>query len=176
MYILGYFIEKEILLLTFGVVIFLFFIFSFSGWIIALNLRKKYKMILKDGAGKDITEAIVNYYQKCSSLMNEFKNYEEKINFMETNIKACAQKIGCIRYNAFGGNNANQSFAVAVLDENNNGFVLNGVNSRQQTVTYLKPIVSGRSQYELSTEEIEAVNEAQNNYDKIVNNAKLNDR
>lgn len=169
MNILGYYIETEIIILVIAAIILLFFIFSLSGWIIALNLRKKYKMILRDGAGKDITESIVNYYQKCSSLMDEFKNYENRINYMQKNLKACAQKIGCVRYNAFGGNNANQSYTVAVLDENNNGFVLNGVNSRQQTVTYLKPIVEGKSLYELSQEEIEAVNEAQNNYDKIVN-------
>lgn len=169
MQFLGYFIPRGYLILGFGVILLLFFIFSLSGWIIALNLRKKYKMILRDGAGKDITESIVNYYQKCSSLMDEFKTYEEKIDFLENNMKSCAQKIGSIRYNAFGGNNANQSFAVAVLDEYNNGFVLNGVNSRQQTVTYLKPIVGGRSQYELSSEEIEAVNTAQSNYEKNLN-------
>lgn len=169
MEILGYYISKEILYLAFFAVIFLFFIFSFSGWVIALNLKKRYKKILKDGAGKDITDAISNYYQKCSGLMDEFKNYEEKIDFLEKNMKSCAQKIGAIRYNAFGGNNANQSYVVAVLDEYNNGFVLNGVNSRQQTVTYLKPIISGRSQFELSTEEIEAVNEAQRNYEKNLN-------
>lgn len=169
MNILGYFIEKEIIVLALAIVILLFFIFSLSGWIIALNLKKKYKRILRDGAGKDITDAIVNYYQKCSSLMDEFKTYEEKIDYMQKNMKACAQKIGCVRYNAFGGNNANQSYTVAVLDEFNNGFVLNGVNSRQQTVTYLKPLISGRSVYELSSEEIEAVNEAQKNYEKILN-------
>ena len=168
MNILGYFIEKEIIFIAFFAIIFLFFIFSLSGWIVAVNLNKKYRRIMYDGAGRDISEQITNYYQKCSSMMDEFKFYSDKINYIQTNLKACAQKVGCVRYNAFGGNNANQSYAVAVLDEFNNGFVLNGVNSRQQTVTYLKPIEGGRSQYELSEEEIEAINVAQSNYKKIM--------
>ena len=46
MNILGYFIEKEIIFLAFFAVIFLFFIFALSGWIVALNLSKKYKRII----------------------------------------------------------------------------------------------------------------------------------
>lgn len=167
---LGYYISKEILFLSFLGILFLFFLFSLSGWIIALNLKKKYKRILRDGAGKDITDAITNYYQKCTNMMDEFRLYSDRIDLIQKKLKISAQKIGCVRYNAFGGNNANQSFVVAILDEHNNGFVLNGVNSRQQTVTYLKPITDGKSQYELSGEEIEAIEEAQNNYRKIVNN------
>ena len=174
MTIFGVEFNISILMLVFIVLLIFMFIFSLTALVTAVKLKKKYKMILRDGAGKDITDSIVNYYQKCSALMDEFKQYEERIDFIQNNIRSCAQKIGSIRYNAFGGNNSNQSFVVAVLDKENNGFVLNGVNSRQQTATYLKPITAGRAQFELSAEEIEAINIAQSNYSKIVDENKIN--
>lgn len=134
--------------------------------ILAGMMRSRYKKILIDGAGKDITDAIINYYQKCSNMMDGMKEAEARIEELEKNIKLCGQKIGCYRYNAFDGNKANLSFVVAVLDANNSGFVLNGVFSRTQTTTYLKPIELGKCKYELTEEENEAIRIALLNYEK----------
>lgn len=138
--------------------------------IIALALagamRSRYKKIMVDGAGKDITDAIINYYKKCTDMMNEFKTADIRIEELEKNIRLCGQKIGCYRYDAFDDNKGKLSFAVAVLDAENTGFVLNGVFARQQSSTYLKPITRGSSQRELTEEENEAIRLAMLNYEK----------
>ena len=71
-----------------------------------------------------------------------------------------------VKYDAFHENKSKLSFAVALLDERDTGFVLNGMYVHGQTVTYLKPVVEGLSDYELTEEEIEAINSARMEYEE----------
>ncbi|MBE7048474.1 MAG: DUF4446 family protein [Ruminococcaceae bacterium] len=169
MNILGYTIPQELLLFYSCIFCAAGFLFACIALIVSSSTKRRMKRILKDGAGRDITEAIINYYKKCTDIMNDYKKAEDRLARLEVESKCCVKKVGAIRYNAFGGNNSNQSFAAAVLDEENTGFVLNGVYSRQQTATYLKPIQKGRSLFELSEEEQEAIRTAELNYERILN-------
>ena len=67
-----------------------------------------------------------------------------------------------VRYNAFQDTGSNLSFAVALLDSNNTGIVLNGIYSRDGSNIYSKPIQEGKSNFVLSDEEKEAINQAIN--------------
>lgn len=71
-------------------------------------------------------------------------------------------KIGIVRYNAFKDVGSNLSFTLALLDNNNNGVVLNGIYSRDNSNIYAKPIKDGKSEYILSDEEKEAIEKAIN--------------
>ena len=53
------------------------------------------------------------------------------------------QKTGIVKYNAFKGMGGNLSFVIAMLDDNNTGFVLNSVHSREGCYLYLKDVVEG---------------------------------
>lgn len=169
MEIYGYTIPMELMLFYSVVFCLAGFLFAFIALIIASKTNRRCKRILKDGAGRDITEAIVNYYKKCTDIMDEYNKAEERLVRLEKEMSTCVKKVGAIRYNAFGANNSNMSYAVAVLDENDSGFVLNGVYTRQQTATYLKPIHNGTSMFELSEEEEEAIKTAKINYEKNLN-------
>ncbi|MBR5236954.1 MAG: DUF4446 family protein [Clostridia bacterium] len=169
MEILGYVIPQELILFYSCIFCIVGFFFAFIALVVACRVSRRSKRILKDGAGRDITEAIVNYYKKCTEIMDDYKAAENRLKKLEIESKSCVKKVGAIRYNAFGGNNGNLSFATAILDEENTGFVLNGVYTRQQTATYLKPIQKGKSLFELSEEEEEAIRTAQLNYERIIN-------
>ena len=168
MEILGYFIPMDILLYSCAGLCLAGFLFAFIAFIISVRASRRYKKIMRDGSGRDITEAIINYYEKCSDIMEHYNMAEDRLTRLEKESRACVKKVGAIRYNAFGGNNSNQSFAAAILDDTDSGFVINGVYSRQQTATYLKPINRGSSVFELSEEEIEAIQTAKMNYQKNI--------
>ncbi len=160
----GFFIPQDLILLYSAVFCLVGFLFSIIALIVAAKVSRRSKRILKDGDGRNITEAIVNYYEKCSKIMEDYHQADERLKQLEAESKTCVKKIGAIRYNAFGGNNSNQSFAAALLDDSDTGFVINGVYSRQQTATYLKPIQNGKALFELSGEEEDAILKAQLNY------------
>lgn len=63
-------------------------------------------------------------------------------------------------YNAFNGHGGNLSFVIAMLDDNNTGFVLNSVHSREGCYLYLKDVVEGKTEVLLGSEEKEALERA----------------
>ena len=54
------------------------------------------------------------------------------------------------------------SFALAMLDKDNTGFILNAIHSRENCFLYIKEIVKGESYVMLSEEEKEALEKAAN--------------
>ena len=86
-------------------------------------------------------------------------NYCNQIN---KEMDKCIQKVGMVRYNAFKDTGSDLSFTLALLDEDNNGVVLNGIYSREMSNIYAKPVKNGKSPNTLSEEEIEAINRAIN--------------
>ena len=73
----------------------------------------------------------------------------------------CVQKVGIVRYNPYEEMGGNLCFAVALLDNNDNGVVFNGLFGKTGSFTYAKPIEAGTSTYVLSAEEIEALDRAE---------------
>lgn len=65
-----------------------------------------------------------------------------------------------MRFNAFDDTGGNQSFALALLDGDGDGFVLSSLHSRQATRLYIKRISAGTSELPLSEEEAQAVGQA----------------
>lgn len=132
-----------------------------------INLRKLrvsyLKFMNKLGNGNNLEEMMKNYIKKVKEV--ETKN-EEIISFckvLDENMKKCTQKIGIVRYNAFKDTGSDLSFSLAILDDYNNGVVLNGIYARDSSNIYAKPIENGESKYVLSNEEKEAINRAINN-------------
>lgn len=71
------------------------------------------------------------------------------------------QKFALVRFNPFEDTGGDQSFAVALLDGENNGIVISSLHSRSSTRVYAKEVKSGKSsQHQFSKEEKEVVEKA----------------
>jgi hypothetical protein len=70
------------------------------------------------------------------------------------------QRVGLVRYNPFEETGGNQSFALALLDAEGNGWVLSSLHARTGTRVYAKAIRGGRSDAGLSEEETAAIRQA----------------
>ena len=66
-------------------------------------------------------------------------------------------RLGLVRFNPFDDTGGNQSFALAILDANNDGFVVSSLHSRTGTRLYAKAIFGGESESVLGAEEAQAV-------------------
>lgn len=76
------------------------------------------------------------------------------------------QKIGLVKYDAFREMSGKLSYALALLDQNDNGVIVTSMYSRDGCFSYAKGIVMGESSINLSEEEEEALKKAING-DKI---------
>lgn len=127
------------------------------------KIKNEYSEFMKKlGNGKNIDENLKVYMdrvQKVEDLNKEIIQYCESL---DKTVDTCIQKIGIVRYNAFKDVGSNLSFTLALLNNNNNGVVLNGIYSRDNSNIYAKPIKDGKSEYILSDEEKEAIEKAIN--------------
>lgn len=125
------------------------------------SINKKYRTFLqKLGNGKDITEDLENYMYRVERVEKQNAEISQYIKNLDEDLTKCIQKVGIIRYNAFKDTGSDLSFTLALLDENNNGVVLNGIYSREMSNIYAKPVQNGQSSYTLSAEEKQAINKA----------------
>lgn len=150
---------------TFLFVMFGIIILLLIGFIIILvkfsKLNKKYKkFIQKLGNGKNLEEDLVTYMDRVDKVEKQNMDILNQIKNLENDVTKCIQKVGMVRYNAFKDTGSDLSFALALLDENNDGVVLNGIYSREMSNIYAKPVEKGKSTYTLSEEEAQAIEKA----------------
>lgn len=125
------------------------------------SINKKYKTFInKLGNGNNIEEDLENYMYRVERVEKQNAEIRGLINAIDTNMANCIQKIGIVRYNAFKDTGSDLSFALAMLDEKNNGVVLNGIYSREMSNIYAKPVENGKSTYTISEEEQQAIQKA----------------
>lgn len=128
------------------------------------SINKKYKTFMKKiGNGNNIEEDLENYMYRVERVEKQHAEIRNLIDAIDASMENCIQKIGMVRYNAFKDTGSNLSFALALLDEKNNGVVLNGIYSREMSNIYAKPVENGKSKYTISEEEQEAIQKAMEN-------------
>ena len=125
------------------------------------KIGKKYKeFMIKIGNGKDLEEDLENYIHRVERVEKQNGEIVQTCNEMSKSLEKCIQKVGVVRYNAFENTGSDLSFALALLDNKDNGIVLNGIFSRESSNLYAKPVISGKSSYSISEEEEKAIEKA----------------
>ena len=133
------------------------------------KLNKKYKKFIKKlGNGKNIEEDLENYMYRVERIEKKNGEILDYVKTIDEDMKTCIQKVGIVRYNAFKDTGSDLSFALALLDENNDGVVLNGIYSREMSNIYAKPIKKGKSNYTISEAEEQAIQKALSSYNTIM--------
>lgn len=131
------------------------------------KLKARYEIFM--GVGKkhkreiNMEKLLIECVSKAESIDEKYGKLLEIVQDMEKNMQYCCQKVGIVRYNPFEEMGGNLCFAVAILDAENTGIVINGIHSRTGTFTYAKPVELGVSTYILSKEEQEAIDKAKSN-------------
>ena len=122
------------------------------------NINKNNASFMKKlGDGKNIQEDLEKYIQRVINLEEGLSETNTYCKQLDGRIQGCVQKIGVVRYSAYKDSGSDLSFAVALLDEKNNGVVFNGIYSREMSNIYAKPIENGVSKYSMTAEENQAL-------------------
>ena len=127
------------------------------------GLKKKYNAFMQGKDGKTLEDTIINRFEQLDETSKLSKANYNEIKKITENLKITYQKVGIVKYDAFNEMGGKLSFALALLDKNNNGFVLNAMHSREGCYTYIKEIVNGESYIVLAEEEKNALNIALGN-------------
>lgn len=153
-----------ILLLVLAAAVIVLFILCIVLFVKFNGQKKKYDYFM--GANRrpshNLEMKIEEYFETSKQIEEKYSKLLDMVTDMDKTDKSKIQKVGLIRYNPFDEMGGNLCFALALLDGNDNGVVLNGIHSRTGSFTYAKPIEMGVSTYMLSDEEIKAVEMAKN--------------
>lgn len=98
--------------------------------------------------------------KKVQALEKKLEETNTHLQELEERSRRSITKVGVVRFNPFQEIGGDQSFCIALLDEQNNGAVIMSYYGRELNRVYAKRIEHGTSNYELSKEEKEAINQA----------------
>lgn len=128
--------------------------------IYSYRANKKIDKLLEKGKIKDFKEILLSQKEKNSDLEAKIKDAFLKIKNLEGVSEKTIQKTGIVRFNPFNDMGGNQSFAVALLDNKNDGFVISSLFVKEGNRVYAKAVKNGKSEHLLSDEEKEALDRA----------------
>jgi len=123
-------------------------------------LRKKMRIFLKGAKVMDVEEVVIEQVKIIKEIKKDIKKLSQWNADLQKICDISITKVGVVRFNPFKDTGGDQSFAIALLDSNNNGVVLSSLYTREGTRVYTKPIQNGSSPYNLSDEEKEAIEKA----------------
>jgi hypothetical protein len=152
-------VSLELLMLIILALIIILFVMSIILWVKLSTMRKNYKRLLNGTNPVNVEELLIQIQQKQTHQIEQTAALTTKVDVFKEAIKKMKSKVGIHRYNAFSDTGSDLSFSVAILDEFQDGILLTGIHNREQTYIYAKPVQNGQSQYSLSPEEIEAINQ-----------------
>lgn len=124
------------------------------------RLKKSYLAFMRGKDGKSLEESMKERFSDAEAVLKFTKQNRQDIREINRRLDSSYQKLGIVKYDAFHEMGGKLSFAIALLNGNDSGWILNAMHSREGCYTYVKEILKGESYVELSEEESEALDQA----------------
>jgi hypothetical protein len=128
------------------------------------DLREAQQVVLGDGGRRDVVQhaealdgRLAELGRRVEDVVAELQGRDAELSQrLDGAVVHCA----VVRYDAMGEMTGRQSSSVALLDSYRSGVVLSAILHRDHARLYAKQIIAGRSEFELSPEEQEALQTA----------------
>ncbi|SDA77733.1 Protein of unknown function [Butyrivibrio sp. INlla18] len=122
------------------------------------KLEKKYNKFMQGKEAQSLEDEIVGLFHDNRLIRSENEKNRKDIIDINKRMARTFQKIGLEKYDAFNQSGGKLSFALCLLDESDNGFLLNSVHGTDGiNYSYSKEINAGMADVELSGEEKKAL-------------------
>ena len=153
-------IDPGIFIIVLFLLVILLFVFLINVSMKYTRLKMSYNSFMKGKDGRTLEDSIFERFEeleKIEAIATKNRTLIRKIN---QELASNIQKVGISKYDAFQEMGGKLSFALTLLDGNNNGIIINSMHSREGCYNYVKEIVKGESYIELSEEESESLDRA----------------
>lgn len=156
-----------------GIVLFILVIILFILAVISIillvelcKLKKRYNRFSAGRDAKSLEKEIGSMFVENVALRDMTDKNRKDIRHIYRKLETSYQKIGLIKYDAFPQMGGKLSFSLCMLNEKDDGFILNSVHGSDGCYTYLKEIESGRCNLTLGAEEEKALRTAMHEIEK----------
>jgi len=151
---IGYILIGIILIVLILIVLYIVSIVKLS------KLKKRYEKFMQGKNAKSLESDISGLFQSIELLKDTTDKNKKDIRVLYKNMERTFQKLGIVKYDAFNQMGGKLSFCLALLNENNDGFILNSVHSADGCYSYTKEIEKGKCSIDLGEEEKKALDQA----------------
>jgi hypothetical protein len=150
-----------------GIIIILLMISTIGLIIVAMHqnarinqMNVKYRHFMKGEDGKSLEKGFIRRFSQVEDLLNTQHELADDMKTIDSRVGRTLYKYGIVKYDAFDDVGGKLSFALAMLDGDNTGFVMNAIHSKDNCFLYIKEVVAGESYIMLSNEEMKALQAA----------------
>jgi hypothetical protein len=121
------------------------------------SLNRRLAGITRGEDGTSLESILGSHLERVYALNRDVDELSTRAADLARVQRKAFQKVGLVRFNPFEDTGGNQSFALALLDQDADGFIVSSLHSRNGTRIYAKAIMAGRCDTALSSEESEAL-------------------
>jgi len=154
---IGLNIDPGVLFLIMFLLIILLFIFLFTLLGKYSSLKKSYDKFMQGKKAKSLEEEIASIFDDISLIKISTEKNKRDIKKVIENLRDTYQRVGIVKYDAFKEMGGKLSFSIALLNDNQTGFILNSVHSSDGCYVYTKEIIEGKCAISLGEEEKKAL-------------------
>lgn len=159
-YLMSYGIDPAYIMIGILAVLILLIILYIICIVKMRKMRKAYNCFMKGNNMESMEEILMKQFERIEILEEADRDKRKEINSLKLIVKNAYQKAALVKYDAFREMSGKLSYALALLDQNNNGVIVTSMYSRDGCFSYAKEIVMGESKINLSEEEQEALKRA----------------
>jgi hypothetical protein len=124
------------------------------------RLSRRLQAITQGSDAQSLESVLGSHLERVRAVVGDVERLSGRTGALERDLRQSLGRVGIVRYNPFEETGGNQSFALAVLDGNADGFVVSSLHARAGTRVYAKAVKNGTAEAALSDEETAALREA----------------
>jgi biopolymer transport protein ExbB/TolQ len=143
-----------------AIVLLLFFIILIVQMMKVRRLKRRLDQFVMGSNGSSLEKDIASLYEDNQSIKIKTNDNRLAIQKLDKEFDHAYQKLGIVKYDAFRQVGGQLSFSLALLNRQNDGFVINSVHSTDGCYTYTKEIKGGKCAFTLGEEETKALETA----------------
>lgn len=122
--------------------------------------RSKFSQLLNTNSSQNVEEMLLEHLKERQELRKHIEQLDERVITLERKIQKSKRHVGLVRYDAFADIGGNQSFTLAVYDDNGDGAILSSIVGRADNKVYGKHLTNGKTGHSMTEEEQAAILDA----------------
>ena len=123
-------------------------------------MKKRYRKMMAGVDGANLERLLMGHIDEVKHVVEENQRIDAENKAISALLQKALTRVGVVRFRAFEDMGSDLSYAVALLDAENNGVILSSIFGREDSRSYVKPIEGGKSTYTLTDEEQQALQKA----------------
>ncbi len=137
-------------------------VYILSGIIVILLLwigliEHRMKKFFAGTKARNLEDVMIQLGEQMIVLQETQKEINKHLILVDERLCKSIRSVETIRFNPFLDAGSNQSFAISFLNDEGDGVIMSSLYARDRMSIFAKPIIGGKSEFELSTEEKEVL-------------------